>query len=454
MSIKVKDVTAPIEDTTTNLEMTSSFSFGEGLFQERSEVAQEIIGRKPDFFEKWALLAFLILLVLLTVGTWFISYPDILEGRAILKGTDAPKEIISKQTGKLTALFVQSSQSVKQGQILGWVESTAKTTEVLALSKALDSSIAILEKKRPDEIANLFKNPYSNLGELQMAYQAFMSSLLLYNDYLVNGFYTKRSNMLERDVMDLRSIKSKVASQQKITGEENVLAQATFDMNKKLFEEKVISVEEYRQAQSVLLSKRKADPQADINIIVQQNQIREKQKEIDQLNHDIKQQKQTFEQALFTLKSNVDDWLTRYTLVAPTDGVVVFAFPLQKNQYIEQGKVLGFVNPENSEYYAEIKISQTNFGKVDTGMKVHLRFDAYPYQESGFVLGTLDYISNIAVDSVFIGTVRLESGLKTSRAKPIQYKNGLNAQALIITKDMRLLERVYYSVVKSASVNK
>ena len=79
---------------------------------------------------------------------------------------------------------------------------------------------------------------------------------------------------------------------------------------------------------------------------------------------------QTFEQAMHTLKSSVDDWLKRYTIQSPANGTVVFALPLQQNQYIEQGKLLGYVNPRDSRYYAEIKLAQYNFGKVDTGMKV------------------------------------------------------------------------------------
>ena len=78
----------------------------------------------------------------------------------------------------------------------------------------------------------------------------------------------------------------------------------------------------------------------DVNILSQQNQIRDKQKEIDQLNHDIFQQQKIFEQALHTLKSNVDDWLRKYTIQAPTDGQVVFVLPIQQRngvctRYIE-----------------------------------------------------------------------------------------------------------------------
>jgi HlyD family secretion protein len=40
-------------------------------------------------------------------------------------------------------------------------------------------------------------------------------------------------------------------------------------------------------------------------------------------------------------------------------------------------------------------------GEADTVMQVQLGFDAYPYQEMGFVKGKLNHISKIATDSGF-----------------------------------------------------
>ena len=115
---------------------------------------------------------------------------------------------------------------------------------------------------------------------------------------------------------------------------------------------------------------------------------------------------------------------------------------------------MGYIKPLDSKFYAEIYLPQNNLGKVDTGMQVQLRFEAYPYQEVGFVKGKLNYISTIATDSGFYATVHLSDGLNTNFKKHIQYKNGLRAQAIIITKNMRLLNRMYYSVVKATSVGK
>lgn len=92
-------------------------------------------------------------------------------------------------------------------------------------------------------------------------------------------------------------------------------------------------------------------------------------------------------------------------------------------------------------------------------MAVQLRLDAYPYQEAGFIKARIGYISPIASDSGFLAQAiidlrpdgALRRGLVSSQGKHIQYRNGLSAQALVITKNMRLLERIYYNIIKSFS---
>ena len=92
---------------------------------------------------------------------------------------------------------------------------------------------------------------------------------------------------------------------------------------------------------------------------------------------------------------------------------------------------------------------QTNFGKIDTGQQVQLRFDAYPYQEFGIVEGRLKYISKVPSDSGFLANIELPKGLITNYQKQIQYRSGLKSQALIITKDARLAQRFYFTIVKA-----
>lgn len=424
------------------------------LFHQRSEAAQEIISRKPDFFEKWALIIFTGILLLLIGGTWFIRYPDIIDASGRLTAVNAPKEIIARQTGRLTELLVKNGELIKSGTIIGWMESTANTPEVLHLSGKLDSAIALIASDKDETISRLFHERYNQLGELQIPFQSFSAALQQYNDYLVNGFYVRKKQLLLQDIATLKQMKSSIEMQKGLTRQDEDSSQRTLAMNKILYDEKIISAEEYRMANSKHVNKKMALPQLNASILSNQSQQREKLKEIDQLAHDISQQKIIFEQALQTLKSSVDDWMRQYVLQAHIDGRVIFALPLQQNKFIEQGRLLGYITPPDNQYYIELTLPQNNLGKVDTGMQVQLRFDAYPYQEVGFVKGKLDYVSPIASDTGFLASVRLQNGLQTNLNKTIHYKNGLQAQALIITKDMRLLERIYYSVVKSVSPGK
>lgn len=427
--------------------------FDEG-FNERSELTQAIINRAPGFFEKGALPFFLLLLVLLVTASWFISYPEVIESSAVLTSDNAPKEIVPKQSGKLVNLFVYNSQQVRNGEILAWIETNASTQEVIDLSGKL--SKAITQSQNPDSLraGKLFTTKYENLGELQVPYQTLLTAWQQYSDYLVNGFFQKKLQILNADISVLGNIRQKMDTQRTLTAKQTELAGMTFEMYEKLYSQKVISTEEFRQAQAILLNNRKSLPQADATILLQQTQVRDKEKEVMQIHHDILQQQVLFDQALRSMKANVDEWLKKYTIQSPTDGQIVFSTPIQRNSYVEQGKAIGFVNPLDSKYYAEIKMTQNNFGKIDTGMTVQLRFDAYPYQEVGFVEGKLNYLSKIVVDSFFIGTVRLNNGLTTNRNRALLYKNGLKARAIIIAKDKRLLERIYYSIAAAMEMTK
>lgn len=423
-------------------------------FKLRSEETQEIISRKPGLFEKWALLIFFFIIVIVIVCASFISYPDIVEGNAVLTGKNAPKEIVLRQSGRLTGLFVENNRQVIASQVIGWIESAADPEEIMKLSAMLDKGTELLLNNKAEELSGLFTGRLEHLGELQGSYQTFVTAWQQFNDYLVNGYYSNRKRLLLNDILSLQHIKEKMMEERKLRISDNELAKNSFEMNERLFEEKVISKEEYRAAKSAYMAKLSAIPQLESGIISQENQVREKQKEIDQLDHDILQQKKLFEQALYTLKSGTEDWIIRFVIRSPVDGKLTFALPLQKNQFLEQGKLIGYVVPADPGYYAEIRLAQHNFGKVDTGMNVQLRFDAYPYQEVGFVQGRLDYISDMSVDSSFLGRVALPEGLLTTRKRNLQFKSGLKARALVITRDMTLLERIYYGITRSLEMNK
>jgi HlyD family secretion protein len=423
-------------------------------FKQRSAEAQAIISHQAGFLEKWALLLIIGILFLLIACTWFIRYPDIIEASATLTADNSPKEIIPLQSGRLIQLFVKNGDKITKGCMIGWIESTANTNEILDLSKRLDSALLLLQSDALQNLPALFSKVYRNLGEIQTLYQSFTTAWQQFNDYVINGFYSRKKEMLLKDLGTLQALNGTIMQEKILSAQDKDSSQKSLKMNKILLDEKVISPEEYRVATSAYINKEMSIPQLNASMLNNENQQRDKLKELVQLDHDVSQQKIIFEQALETLKSSVDDWKHNYILQSPMAGTVFFTMPLQQNKFIQQGELLGYINPQNSRFFMELNLPQDNFGKVDTGMEVQLRFDAYPYEEAGFVKGKLNFISRIATDSGFYATASLDNGLVTNFKNRIQYKNGLKAQALVITKNRRLLQRIYYSIIKVTSPGK
>ncbi|NLR62642.1 HlyD family efflux transporter periplasmic adaptor subunit [Chitinophaga polysaccharea] len=382
--------------------------------QQRSEMVQEIISHKPGFLERWALYLFLIILLSLFSTTWFIKYPDIIEANAVLTATNAPKEIIVRQEGRLVNLLTFNRKKVKKNELLGLMESNASHQEVLELSMQIDSCITLFNHGRFEKVVRYFSRHHNNLGEIQQPYGDFIKSLQQFDDYVVNGFYARKTETLRQDATSMDQAKLTLQQQLELTEQDVKLAEESYNMNKELFDGKVIAKEEFRNEKSKFVNKKMSIPQLTASLISNESQKRDKLKEIDQLQHDYLQQKVLFQQAIQSLKNVVDEWKRKYVIMAPIAGEVVLNVPLQENQFLLQGKTLGYIDPGFSQYFAEISLPQTNLGKIDTGLQVQLRFAAYPYQEVGFVKGTINYVSKIASDSGFMATVRLDNGLVTN----------------------------------------
>lgn len=416
----------------------------------RSESVSELISINPGFMIRYGITLFFIILVMICCISWFIQYPDVINASAKLTSMNAPKTVIAKTDGKLMQLNIQENDSVISGAVIGYIESIAKPEQVLQLSGELDSISNCLIQNKSEKIISFFSpgaiSARDNLGELQSPYQVFAQSFATFSNYLSNGFYLRKKQMLFVDMENIQKLQQNILEQKQLQEQDLSLSQKNFAANDTLKKQKVISDLEYRAEKSKLLNKEMSIPQLNTSLIGNETQLNEKQKEIIELNNTILQQKQIFREALNTFMSQVEEWKKKYLLVAPIDGHISFSNFIQKNQEVQAGQVICFINPGNSDYYAEMLITQNNFGKVKTGQDVLLKFPAYPSTEFGSIKGKIDFISSIPTDSGYLARVSLPEGLKTNYGKQLQYRDGLIAEGQVITKNMRLLQRFYYNL--------
>lgn len=112
-----------------------------------------------------------------------------------------------------------------------------------------------------------------------------------------------------------------------------------------------------------------------------------------------------------------------------------------------------FYDSLHNKFYAITYLPQKYLGKVDTGMQVQLRLDAYPFEEFGFLKGKISCIADSISERGCLTVIEL-NGLFTNYNKLIIYKSGLEADVLIITKEMRLMQRFSFSFTKKLNFTK
>jgi len=436
-------------DNHSEVESGNSNGLLTGRINQRSEIALEIINLKPNFFEKWGLQLFASIFLILLALSYFVKYPDTIEGAAYLSAQNAPKSLIANQSGRLLSILGAENQELKKGDPVGFVESPKKGDhrEILRLLTEITKAINRVEQDNGQAYLQLLSKPFMQLGELQDSYQKLLFNIALFREYKGGGYFSQKKLKLQHDIYSLEKIDSNTRVERDIVLQSAALAQETFEMNEKLYKDKIISLEEYRQQKSKLLNNRMNIPSINSSLITTRTQKADKFEEIKSIDFSNQQQKDIIFQSLFLLKTEAEQWLNNYCISAPIDGSLNLESRSQKDEFIRAGESIGFLIPKNATLYSQITLNQLNFGKIDTSMEVQLRFDAYPYQEYGSVIGRLVRISKIANQNGFVGSVELKNGLQTNQHITLNYREGLQARAIVITRKMSLMKRFWYSVV-------
>ena len=423
------------------------------VVETRSETIQEIVSTKPGVLVRWGNIIFLLLLILLVLACWLIPYPETILTTAKLNSINSPKPVINLLEGKLVRLDITEGQMVDKDEILGYLESTANHQEVLNLETKLDSMQQYLVDEEIGKLQKLFSENYYLLGELQSGYQTFAIATINFNNYLKDGFYEKKRKMLLQDLSNIQALRQQLLEQKLLQGQDVELALKTFQVNEDLKKENVLSDLDMRIEKSKLIARKLTLPQINASILINEGQQIEKQKEIIELDNSFGQQRLIFQQSLNTFQSQVDQWKKQYLLLASTKGRVTFDSFIQVFQQLHTNQVVCFINQEASEYFAEVTVPQENFGKVELEQRVVLKFESYPFQEYGSIVGKIDFISRIPGKDGYLAKVAFTDGLVTTRKKEIQFRQGLNASAEIVVRDSRLLERFYYNFLKQLNID-
>ncbi|MCZ4222597.1 HlyD family secretion protein [Pedobacter rhodius] len=411
-----------------------------------SEEVQEIITAVPPWILRFGITLILIVLAGIVLLSALIEYPDVVKVNLKINSLNSPKAVLAKQSGKLTALLVQDGQMVSINQPLAYFESTAKPEHILQLNKTL--------KEIQSAVLNNTKTPFSlpenlNLGELQSSYQNFYQQYLQYQSTQKNGYYINRMAFLEKDLRDISTLKSQIYQQQKVQKLEYANQEEEYKAYQKLYKNKVISRSEFAQQENKYLSSKYPLQQTETALLNNAGNHSAKEKELLDLKHTISEERAKFLQALNQCLTESDAWILQHILTAPVAGKLSFAGIVQQNQNVLNNQEVFIVNPGNSDFFGEVQIPQYNMGKIRKGERTLVKLRSYPFEQYGMVRGRLSYISDVAYrDSVFIAKVSFEQFENKDPNRKIVLKNGMQADAEIITEESSLLQRFFRNITR------
>ncbi|MFL9485013.1 HlyD family efflux transporter periplasmic adaptor subunit [Chitinophagaceae bacterium LWZ2-11] len=412
-----------------------------------SEELQDVVGRPPGGIIRWGTsMIFVVLIIMLSVGI-LVKYADVLSGPFLLSASNAPKSVIAHTDGKLQALFVKERDSVRQGQVLAYMESNANHPEVIKLSEDLQHLWLLIQDDKWENIAQFHPADYKHLGELQSAYQQFIVTYIQLDAFLKKGMYVQKKKLLGQELINLDAMHQNYLSQQKIYQQALEIAEEHLSATKKMYEEKVVPLLDYKKEIGDCLSKKLPIENLNQTLTTNENDIANKQQEMVQLEQQFNDQKGSFLQALNTLTSNTDDWKKKFLLTAPVAGLITWPTLLQVAEDVKNEQELFYVTPFITNYYGEVKVAQENFGKLQLNQQVLITLDGYPYQEYGKLTGIVNFISKMPdKNGQYYAAVNFSNGLITDRNMPVNFQNGLSGTAEIITQKTRLIYKMLYTM--------
>ncbi|TGE12625.1 HlyD family secretion protein [Hymenobacter elongatus] len=415
----------------------------------RSEEVQDILSAMPGWLIRWGSLLIFGLLAGLLALAWLIKYPDTVTGEAVVTTEVEPVLLYSKVAGNLSQLHVREGQQVRQGQLLSEISSPIQAAQVEYLQRQVRQVEGFLSSGQRTVVT--FAPTEPAFGEMQPTYNHLKAQL---SDFaqLRSRYYQQTQQRLQTSVAQHRQL-GRIYDQKLVIARRELANNATsFSRDQHLFREKVISAADLADKES-RFNQRSLDAQ-NIREAFVQNQLAlaqvEKQLQ-DQTFTTVeagRKLRQGIEADIRLLENFVLNWRQNYAVSAPTAGRVVFLEKVSVGSYVETGKPLVALVAPAARVLAKVRVSAARYGKVRPGQKVRLELDNYPFQEYGFLYGTVHTSSYLPVAKTYELVVALPPQLISSYGQRLAYKPNMSGTAEVILEDERLLVKLLYFLRK------
>lgn len=413
---------------------------------DRSEDVQEILGHIPGWTLRWGIMFVFAIIGLILLGSWFIRYPDTITAQIVLTTPTPPAPIVARAGGRLH-LHKKANQRVEQGEVLGYLENPARQEDILTLQQQLAT---YKTRQLNGTIVTALFSTSMQLGELQASYLRFINTLRNEQFVRQQGAYDQRILALWNRIQQYQQLNLSLKKQEDLFTRELAFAQKQYDRDLLLYQEQTIAAADWEQRQVAFLKVQQSHEAMQANILNNTIQISQLQTQVLDLQLDQKKEQAegqvAINDALQQLESELASWKQRYLLIAPLAGRLAMTNYWSDVHFVQPGEEIMRVVADSKELYGQVRMPVAGSGKVAVGQSVIIKFDNYPFVEYGTVSGNVASISAVPHEQMYTIEVKLPHGLLTSYHKELSFRQEMQGSADIITRDLRLIERVFYQL--------
>jgi HlyD family secretion protein len=416
----------------------------------RSEEIQDLMVKKPSWMVRWGITSLFLLILLMLFFTWVVKYPDMIEGRVVITANEPPLKVVNRVNGKVQHLFFKDNQEIKAGDIIAEIQSPISWEVISYLQKFIDGfdhelSSGATEFTPPDT------GDY-NFGDLQMPVNNMRSDIVLFNlklSYDLEALSIKKLTKRIEYLKELIKISEELLS---VEAQELANAEERYKSDKRLYEDSVLSKYTFMQNESEYHKKQQQFNQSQLTIVEYKLTLNAMEVELESLKYNRSQNRSEDIEKLLSHRefiiNFINTWKQDFALIAPVNGWLTYLKPLYEGQSISAGETNFAIVQDNHEMIGWIDVASDGYGKVEVGQKVNVRLDNYPFHEYGMLQGVVVKLGLLPDKNRYSVGVKFPDGLNTTYKYELPFSAEMVGSAEIITRDKRLLQRIFDSIAK------
>ncbi len=420
----------------------------------RSEEFQEMLGAVPSWILRRGIWILTLTVIVLLTGSIFFKYPDTITASMKLTGSTPPAKIVARTSGKLRELYVTDNQYITAGTFIGVIDNPANTGDILHLKEYIKNIDLKFDESHDVPAKSL------QLGDLQNIYSSFYQTLFEYNEYKRTQYLSIKSDIVKSRISQYLKQKTNLLNQKSIVSRQLEIARNKYERDSTLTGRGVISKQDFEDTKDQYLQNMLAlenISESVDNIEIQIGQMKESLFEADYNKEDKENTLRAKLRSLITeLKTGIQNWEMNYLLISPIDGRISFTDFWTINQNVTaENEIFSIIPADSVKPFGKAYLPLARSGKVKPGQKVNIRFENFPDDEFGIVMGIVSNISLVPTgkENNYVVEIELPDGLTTTYNKELPYNPDSQAQADIITEDISLLERFFMPLRKILTEN-